>query len=902
MHRRNLICAAAWASVSCTCASVHAAPPPPPRYDHVVVVIEENKGYNTIIGSASAPYINKLAAEGANFTNFYAFKHTSAPNYGELFAGFHNNLPDNGIAPGVPLTTPNLGAEIRQAGFSFGGYSQSLPSVGFTGEFSGDYARRHNPWVNWQNDVAPIHPNQLPSAVNMPFSMFPTNFDLLPTVSFVVPDNAHNMHDSGAVPISTADTWLKDNIDAYYQWAKTHNSLLMVIYDEDGHETNNYNRIPTIFAGAGVKPGATAASSYTLHNFLRTVEDIYGANHAVAAARVKAVTGAFVTDPPAVIKTFREGANGYSGAHDTHIRTDQPTASFGATTILTSDLDTDSGTAGNQSVQALARFDNVFGGGSGQVPNGATIASAKLILFSDAAAGGETANNIEIHRMLTSWSESSTWNSLGGGVSANDIEAAAMADFTTAPGTLDHPWFFDVTDTVQSWASGAANFGWAVMPTGLDDYRFNSTEAATVNFRPGLEITYLLISQWSAGGGSSWGNAANWAGGVPNAVGAVVTLGDATTAGNSTIALDGSRTIGKLIFDHTNTYMIAPGTGGSLTINNGGLAPAEIRVLRGNHSILAALNIADHANVDVAAGSTLSFSGSTIVAAAKKLTKLGGGALNAANISMGSGSTLAVNAGSLFASSITGDGAVEIHSGSQLTLESATAASKVAALSFDGSTNAWQGTLDLTNSSLIVEASSVTRQTVLDTILNQIRTGRNSGATRWAGQAITSSTAADDSTRISGIGAILNDDGSGTVLYSTFFGQPVDINSILIRYTFNGDLNLDGDIDSDDYALLDAGFAQKLTGWANGDLDYSGTINADDFFLIDLAFANQSTLPAPLALAPMNVPEPSFVAWIAAFGLVGLLRPRSWRKLPGRRSRFHRWEESIPASAAAETE
>src|SRR5882762_2510792 len=100
-----------------------------PQYDHLVVVIEENKGYPTIIGSANAPYINLLANEGTKLTNFFALNHSSAPNYGELFSGFHNNIPDTGIAPGVPLTTPNIAAEIRAAGFTFGGYAQSMPSV-----------------------------------------------------------------------------------------------------------------------------------------------------------------------------------------------------------------------------------------------------------------------------------------------------------------------------------------------------------------------------------------------------------------------------------------------------------------------------------------------------------------------------------------------------------------------------------------------------------------------------------------------------------------------------------------------------------------------------------------------------------------------------------------------------
>ena len=35
-----------------------------PRPDHVVIVMEENHGYDQIIGSADAPYINSLASQG----------------------------------------------------------------------------------------------------------------------------------------------------------------------------------------------------------------------------------------------------------------------------------------------------------------------------------------------------------------------------------------------------------------------------------------------------------------------------------------------------------------------------------------------------------------------------------------------------------------------------------------------------------------------------------------------------------------------------------------------------------------------------------------------------------------------------------------------------------------------
>ena len=54
---------------------------------HVVVVIEENHSYDQIIGNADAPFINKLAAEGALFTDAHAIRHPSQPNYLALFSG-----------------------------------------------------------------------------------------------------------------------------------------------------------------------------------------------------------------------------------------------------------------------------------------------------------------------------------------------------------------------------------------------------------------------------------------------------------------------------------------------------------------------------------------------------------------------------------------------------------------------------------------------------------------------------------------------------------------------------------------------------------------------------------------------------------------------------------------------
>src|SRR4051812_12281224 len=66
-----------------------------PQFDHVVMVIEENRAYSDIIGSGSAPYINSLAQNGANFTHSQAVVHPSTPNYLALFSGSTQGVNDD---------------------------------------------------------------------------------------------------------------------------------------------------------------------------------------------------------------------------------------------------------------------------------------------------------------------------------------------------------------------------------------------------------------------------------------------------------------------------------------------------------------------------------------------------------------------------------------------------------------------------------------------------------------------------------------------------------------------------------------------------------------------------------------------------------------------------------------
>jgi phosphatidylinositol-3-phosphatase len=86
------------------------------------------------------------------------------------------------------------------------------------------------------------------------------------------------------------DTWLKNNIDSYAQWAKANNSLLIVTWDENNGVPGN--KIPTIIVGANVIPG-TYSANINHYNVLRTIEDCYGLTPVGASASATPITDIF---------------------------------------------------------------------------------------------------------------------------------------------------------------------------------------------------------------------------------------------------------------------------------------------------------------------------------------------------------------------------------------------------------------------------------------------------------------------------------------------------------------------------------------------------------------------------------------------------------------------------------
>ena len=244
-----------------------------PRPDHVVVVIEENHGYEQIMKNRHS-YMHALAKRGVLFTESYGVTHPSQPNYLALFSGATHGITDDNCP--INLVGDNLASVLTGKHLSFATYSEDLPATDDKECISGAYQRKHNPAANWSD---------LPAGTNLPTSLFPTDFSKLPTVSFVIPNMNNDMHDGS---FTAADEWLKAHLEPYVNWAYQHNSLLILTWDEDDLKGDNH--IVTILAGPMIQSG-TSTQRIDHYNVLRTLLDVYDLPSLGASLNAAPITG-----------------------------------------------------------------------------------------------------------------------------------------------------------------------------------------------------------------------------------------------------------------------------------------------------------------------------------------------------------------------------------------------------------------------------------------------------------------------------------------------------------------------------------------------------------------------------------------------------------------------------------
>src|SRR5881227_4195181 len=161
-----------------TIAPVSGGGGPVPLMGHVVVVVEENTDYSSVIGNSSMPYLNGLAQQYALATKYYAVTHPSIGNYFMMTVG---KIITNDDSYSTVVSDDNIVRHLIAAGKTWKSYAEDLPSVGYTGGDVGNYARKHNVFALLSDVVN----DPAPRSRLVPFTQFATDLanGTLPTFS-----------------------------------------------------------------------------------------------------------------------------------------------------------------------------------------------------------------------------------------------------------------------------------------------------------------------------------------------------------------------------------------------------------------------------------------------------------------------------------------------------------------------------------------------------------------------------------------------------------------------------------------------------------------------------------------------------------------------------------------------
>jgi autotransporter-associated beta strand protein len=356
------------------------------------------------------------------------------------------------------------------------------------------------------------------------------------------------------------------------------------------------------------------------------------------------------------------------------------------------------------------------------------------------------------------------------------------------------------------------------------------------------------VGTWDITGGGKWATLGDWSGAPPQTAGDTANFTSAITA-NATVKLAANWSVGTINFANSHSYTLGPGTGGTLTMDNGANS-AAINVTQGSHFITAPVVLNSTTVATIGAGDSLQIS--SAISGAGGLTVAGSGTavLSGTNSYTGA-TTVSGNLSITKAVSLPAATALSIQSGGDVALATNIGQVTVKSISAVGT-----GKLDLANNHLIINYGSGADP--ISSIAALIKSGYAAG--KWNGPGIDSSAAAVDAGY--GLGYADGTDGDVAGLSS---GQ------VEIKFTLLGDANLDGEVNGADFTLMAANFNLSGRVWDQGDFNYDGDVNGSDFVLLAdnfNQFASQSdvdqadlnaldTFAAANGISLASIPEPS---------------------------------------------
>jgi hypothetical protein len=233
------------------------------NFNKVLVIVFENTEY---MNALRQPFFASLVKEGALLTNFKAAIHPSQGNYIAMIAGSTFNIIHD--RP-LDLNERHIGDLLEDAHKDWRMYAEDFPGNCFLGKKSGQYVRKHVPFMSFTNVTT--NPARCSKVVEA--KEFFTDFEAgkLKDFSIYTPDMQNDGHDTG---VAFGDKWFKEKFNSILHSPKLPKDLLIVVTFDEGTTVNN--QIYTLLFGANVLPGAKSANKYTFYSLLRTYEENLG--------------------------------------------------------------------------------------------------------------------------------------------------------------------------------------------------------------------------------------------------------------------------------------------------------------------------------------------------------------------------------------------------------------------------------------------------------------------------------------------------------------------------------------------------------------------------------------------------------------------------------------------------
>jgi phospholipase C len=321
---------------------------PLPRYEHIFVIVAENKGYEQIIGPTSrAPNLRRLAHEYGLAAEFYAEAHPSQPNYIAMVGGDTFDIGDDDAfyckpgssdryCPGAnrpdyrdhTIRARSLVDQLEERKLTWKAYLESLPEPGslvarwptpdhpVAGEPNELYAAKHNAFISFER--VQKDPQRASKIVDFQQLDRDLAAGTLPNYAHIVPNQCNDMH--GRAGTSAPQDCLSSNLDgliargdrvigelvtklmASPAWKSPGNAAIVITFDEndkdDRHSPHqgccgydpqskaNFGggRIPTIVITNHGARQVVDSTPYNHYSLLRTTETAFGIDEYIGHA------------------------------------------------------------------------------------------------------------------------------------------------------------------------------------------------------------------------------------------------------------------------------------------------------------------------------------------------------------------------------------------------------------------------------------------------------------------------------------------------------------------------------------------------------------------------------------------------------------------------------------------